>query len=412
VPTKRGWATVGAAVALWIAARLVGSQDLHMVAAGVGALPLLAMAFVRWSHPRIVVHRQLSTSRAFAGARVSVTVSVENRGHATTAYLLLEDALPAALGSAARLVVTGIPPRNEHKVSYSILARHRGRYWIGPLSVYQTDPFGLARTKAQTTPKAELVVYPKVEPLDGRGLISQGAGSGDAAAKRLHRSAAEFYTMREYVTGDDLRRIHWPSVARTGTLMIRQDESTRRSSAVLLLDTRTVAFGEQGSPGFEAAVSAAASLGSALTRSGFAVRMGTVDAPPTAVTEEVLLDLLAGIGPSRTRVLAASLLNLRTASPADTTLAVITAPPTGPEVATLSRTGTAFGRKVVILIYPRPLPSLPLEAAAELEGRATVARASLQRAGWEVVIAHPEGKLGDSWRMTKTRKLLAAGSPS
>jgi uncharacterized protein (DUF58 family) len=412
VPTRRGWATFGAGLAMWIAARLIGSRDLHMIATGIAILPLLAIGLVRWSHPKIGVTRHLSASRAYPGVRVTVTLSIENRSRGTTPYLLLEDALPAGLGSPARLVVTSIPPRNEHKVAYSIVARHRGRYTIGPLSVYQTDPFGLARTKALGGPEAELVVYPTVEDLDARGLVSQGAGSGEAAARRLHRAAAEFFTMREYVTGDDLRRIHWPSVAKTGKLMIRQDESTRRSSAILLLDTRSVVLGPQGSPGFEAAVSATASIGRALSRSGFAVRLGTVDVPARPVTEEVMLDLLAGIGASRTPALVASLTGLRSSSSADTTLAVVTAPPNGAEVAALCRVGTAFGRKVVVLTYPMPVASLPPEAVVELDGRATVARASLQRAGWDVVILHPEGKLADTWRRTKTQKLQVAGSLS
>jgi hypothetical protein len=130
------------------------------------------------------------------------------------------------------------------------------------------------------------------------------------------------------------------------------------------------------------------------------------------VTEEVLLDLLAGISPSRTRTLGAALTGLRAASPADTTLAIITAPPAGAEVATLSRVGTTWGKKVAVLIYPRPLSLLQPEAAVELDGRATVARASLQRSGWTVVIAQPDGKLADAWRKTKTPKLLAAGSAS
>jgi uncharacterized protein (DUF58 family) len=218
--------------------------------------------------------------------------------------------------------------------------------------------------------------------------------------------------MREYVTGDDLRRIHWPSVAKTGTLMIRQDESTRRSSAVVLLDTRSVALGPQGSPGFEAAVSATASVARALSRSGFSLRVGTVDAPARAVTEDVMLDLLAGIGASRTKGFMGAVTGIRSPSAADTTLAVITAPPTGAEVAALSRAGTAFGRKLVVLVYPMPLPSLPPEAAAELDARATTARASLQRAGWEVVLLQPEGKLADTWRRTKTQKLQVAGSHS
>ena len=412
MPSRRGWATFGAGLALWIAARLIGSRDLHMIAVGVAILPLLSIAYVRWSHPRIGVTRHLSIARAYAGARVTVTLTIENRGHGTTSYLLLEDALPAALGTAARLVVTGIPARNTHRVSYSFVARRRGHYRVGPLAVYQTDPFGLARTKVQAAGQSELVVYPAVETIDALGLISQGAGSGEAASKRLHRSAAEFYTMREYVTGDDLRRIHWPSVARTRTLMIRQDESTRRSSSVVVLDTRSVALGVEGSPGFEAAVSAAASLGRALSRAGFSLRMATVDAPPRPVTEDVLLDLLAGIGASRSKTLVTSLTSLRGGTPADATLALVTAPPQPAETAALSRAGTAFGRKVIVLVYPQPLAVLPPEAAAELEGRAASARASLQRSGWEVVLTQPDGKLANAWRRTKTRKLQVAGSGS
>ena len=65
-----------------------------------------------------------------------------------------------------------------------------------------------------------------------------------------------------------------------------------------------------------------------------------------------------------------------------------------------------------MLVYPKPLQSLAPEAAAEIEGRATVARGSLQRSGWEVVIMQPEGKLAETWRRTKTRKLQVAGSLS
>jgi hypothetical protein len=125
-----------------------------------------------------------------------------------------------------------------------------------------------------------------------------------------------------------------------------------------------------------------------------------------------MLDLLAGIGASRTKSLLGAVTGIRSPSAADTTLAVITAPPTGAEVAALSRAGTAFGRKLVVLVYPMPLASLQPQAAAELDARATTARASLQRAGWEVVLLQPEGKLADTWRRTKTQKLQVAGSRS
>src|SRR3989442_3503504 len=138
-------------------------------------------------------------------------------------------------------------------------------------------------TSSTTT---ELVVYPEVEDLEPWRLGIQGQGSGESAARHLHRSAAEFYTMREYVTGDDLRRIHWPSVARTGQLMIRQDESTRRSTATLFLDNRSAALGTNRAPGFERAVSVAASIGRVLIPEGVAIHLAAADATATPVNPD------------------------------------------------------------------------------------------------------------------------------
>ena len=170
-------------------------------------------------------------------------------------------------------------------------------YSLGPMKVFVQDPFGLARTAIEAAGTNELIVYPQVEDLQSFGLTAQGVGAGESAVRHLYRSAAEFYTMREYVSGDDLRRIHWPSVARTNRLMIRQDESTRRATAVLFLDNRGATLGNTGSPGFERAISAAATVGRAMIRAGFALELATAEAAARGVGEERLLDTLAASEP-------------------------------------------------------------------------------------------------------------------
>jgi uncharacterized protein (DUF58 family) len=412
MPTRRGWTAVAAGLAMWVAARLVASPDLHAIAAGVVALPLLGVLYVRWTHSRMEVHRSLSAVRAAPGARVTVTLTIGNRGRAATSFLLLEDAVPPGLGKPARLVAAGIPPRNDQRLSYTLLCRQRGRYVVGPLSIYLTDPFGLARARVQAQSTSELVVYPAVEDLSAGGLVTQGAGAGESAVRHLYRSTAEFFTMRQYVTGDDLRRIHWPSVARTGELMIRQDESTRRSTATVFLDTRSLALGPNGSPGFEKAVSVGATLGRALLRSGFALRLALPDSSPTSVGEEQLLETLAGISPSRSNSLAQPLSSLRASSPTETTLALVTAPPFPAELAMITRVGSAFGRRLAVLVYPIHPGTMAAEAAAELEARAMVARTSLQRAGWDVYVIPPDGRLAELWRLRRTRKLQTAATSS
>ena len=140
--------------------------------------------------------------------------------------------------------------------------------------------------------------------------------------------------------------------------------------------------------------------------------MGSTDARPRHLTEEQLLESLAGIAPARTRTMSESLLNLRASALADSTLAMVCAPPAGGDVAALARVGTAFGRRLIVMVYPVVPSTLQPEAAAELEARASMARASLQRAGWTVHLVRPDGRLADSWQLRRTRKLQPAGLSS
>jgi uncharacterized protein (DUF58 family) len=413
MPTRRGWAALAAGLSLWAAARSLGSEDLHIVAVGITSLPFLAALFVRWNRVRLSIHRHLSAARVFPGTRIVVTLTVENQGAATAPFLLLEDALSPSLGPPARLVVSGVPAGLKQSASYSVLARHRGRYAIGPVMISVTDPFGLGRIRLRDPSETELVVYPAVEDVELRRLGIRGAGAGESTVRQLYRSAAEFYTMREYVTGDDLRRIHWPSVARTGQLMIRQDESTRRSVATLFLDNRSEALGLAGSPGFERAVSLAASVGRALCRGGFVVHFATVDRPGRAITEVEMLESLAGATPVRTAGVGEAMAALRAAGRADTSLVLVAAPPTEREVTGITRIGTTFGRKLALLVYPVSAKGLAPHSAADLHARALAARASLQHAGWDVVVVEPDGRLIDAWETSmRPRGLRGARLPS
>jgi uncharacterized protein (DUF58 family) len=410
VPTRRGWAAFGAGIGLWVGARIAGSKDLHMVAVGILAMPFLAAAFVQWNKLRLEIRRHLSSVRVFPGTRVVVTLTVQNNGPGTAPFLLIEDSLPPSLGRPARLVITGIPARNNESVSYSVLCRQRGKYTLGPVAVSVSDPFGLARINVRLPETNELIVYPQVEDIPPGELSLQGAGFGDSTIRQLYRSAAEFYTMREYVTGDDLRRIHWPSVARTGQLMIRQDEATRRSAATVFLDNRMVSLGSVGSPGFERAVSAAGSMGRSLLRAGFAVRLARVDAPAKPVAEERLLEILAGVTSSRERNIGGALAALRSSALSESTLIVVSAPPVGGEVEMLQRFGARFGRKVAILVLPMRPSAMPREAAQEMEGRVRAAVTTLRGSRWKVCVLPPDGRLAEEWKNSTIRRPLTVSS--
>ena len=97
-------------------------------------------------------------------------------------------------------------------------------------------------------------------------------------AARVRAGSAEDVTVREYRRGDDLRRVHWRSSARTGELMVRREEQPWQSRATLFLDNRTHAHrGHGAASSLEYAVSAAASVALHLAQRGFMVRLVTAD---------------------------------------------------------------------------------------------------------------------------------------
>src|SRR5262245_9198070 len=410
MPSGRGVLVFGAGIALWVAARMLGQPTLRMTSVGIVLLPFAAALFARWSRQRLRIRRRLSDTRVQPGQRVHVELEIENQAPAQTSFLLVEDRLPSQLGRSARLVVASLPTRGRQRVRYSLTPHQRGRYTLGPLTADLSDPFGLTKLRVEFDERDELVVAPEVEILGGGPDSPFGMTSGLALAKHLFRTGDEFYTMRPYVEGDDLRRIHWPSVARSGELMIRQDESTRRSTAVLFIDTRDSAVGQTHTPSFEKVISCGASLGILLMRYGFSVKLGTTQMPPQRVSEETLLDALAGMSHHTSRALSTGLTRLRMVAASDTTLVVAGAPPAPTELPSWLRVGAMFGPKVAVFVYPLDPDSLPPDRRAQVEGRASQSRMSLSRTGWEVVVLPPSRRLRDAWHVERTQPLVTSGS--
>jgi len=390
---------------MWVASRVVGSPGMEVVAIGLAALPFIAGLFVRWSRTRLRVHRRLSDVRVPPGTRVTVRLDVGNDAPAPSSFLMIEDRLPPTLGRPARLVVSGVHARSTQQVAYSVLPQTRGRYRLGPLTIDISDPFALTRQRLEFAELDELLVTPEIEDLASAPDSGFGQSWGAMRARQLFRTGEDYYTMREYQEGDDLRRIHWPSVARTGDLMIRQDESSRRANGLVFLDNRGHSLGQSHSPAFERAVSVAATLGVLLGQRGFALRIGTTESPPAPVSEERFLDALAGMSHAAARSVGPALAHLRTSASADTSLVYVAAPPAPGELSSLIRAGAGFGPKLVVLVHPVDPQTLPPGRAAQLEGRATQANLAFARAGWDCIVLTPSTPLKERWHAPRERPL-------
>ncbi|MFI7597723.1 DUF58 domain-containing protein [Actinoplanes sp. NPDC049681] len=298
--TTRGRSFLAAGAAAAVSAVILGEKDLLRVAILLAALPLLAAAYVGRSRYKLACTRSLEPGRAPVGSSARVVLRLQNMSRLPTGTLLLEDRLPYALGSRPRVVLERLGAHMASSVAYTVRADVRGRYPVGPLVIRLTDPFGLCELTRSFPSVDRLTVIPQVVPLPSVRLAGEYAGTGDSRARSVAVHGEDDAATREYRRGDDLRRVHWRSTARTGELMVRREEQPWESRATVVLDTRLYAHrGEGPAASFEWAVSATASIAMHLRQAGYKLRLVTgtgidLDAIE-AGGEGAILDTLADV---------------------------------------------------------------------------------------------------------------------
>ena len=279
--TTRASCLIAAGSTALLCGLLLGVIDL--VRAGVLALAIpTAAAFVVYrSRVRISNRRSAEPSRASAGDAVAIHLAVTNRSMMRTGALMLEDQLPPQLNGRARFVVAGLGGREVRTVSYRMPGLPRGRYVAGPLRIRLADPFRMIDVTRSFTATTPFVITPVVDSLPSIEPPRSYDIGDNAGSHSIGTHGADDASTREYRTGDDLRKIHWRSTARTGALMVRQEERPWQGQSTLVLDTRSGAHSvgppvsaDGGHPdprrtsSLEWAISAAASIGTHLMIAG------------------------------------------------------------------------------------------------------------------------------------------------
>lgn len=317
--TIRGRAFLAAGVTAISCAIVLGQPMLTRVGILVALVPLVTAFVVGRGRYRLALVRQVSPELVAAGQPARVQLALTNEGRTPTGVLLLEDQVPYVLGTRPRFVLEGIGHGWRRQVTYQVRSDIRGRFEIGPMTVRVSDPFGMVELGRAFRTTAALTVTPRTVALPIIPLGGAWTGSGDNRPRAFATGSAEDVTVREYRHGDELRRVHWPSSARTGELMVRREEQPWQSRATLFLDNRIVAHRGQGiASSLEAAVSLAASIAVHLSQRGFTVRLVTAtgEEPGTAwhfreaeLNTGPLLEALAVVQPTAHGVIDTSWLS-------------------------------------------------------------------------------------------------------
>lgn len=116
------------------------------------------------------------------------------------------------------------------------LARRRGRFTLGPLTLTSGDPLGIFRFTRQTPDTASLVVTPPTVDLPGFSPPTGYLPGGESVHRRTPYITSSVSGVRDYAPGDSINRIHWPSTARTGRLISKEFELDPLADVWMFLD--------------------------------------------------------------------------------------------------------------------------------------------------------------------------------
>ncbi len=258
--TGKGQLALALGGVVYLIAWLFGSKPLYPV--GIGLVAAVALAAL-WVHllarPR-GLHRQFDGDSRTDGDDVDVGLRVET-----------SVGLPAASLQGSELVNgLGEYELEFQRVKRGYAARYtledvpRGRYTIEPTLIKAGDPFGFAVRETRVRQPGSLLVYPHVVELP-RLFSETGSRLADGQRLLLRRQTGfDLHSVREYEQGESLRRVHWPTSARRGKLMVKELEDAPRDEALVILDAeQATVTGSGRESSFEVAVRAAASIAKA-----------------------------------------------------------------------------------------------------------------------------------------------------
>jgi len=285
--TARGLGVLVAAVALLGVGFRFGYPDLALLGAAAGVAVVCGVVFAVW-RPGLGVERVADPDRVGRGEPAHMTLTVRNTSRLRAANLVAADRCGA---TTVPVPLLRLRPGRDTTVDYPVPTHRRGVVPVGPLRVTRNDPLGLMTLSRTYGGVTTVWVHPRIHLL--RAVPAGMARSLDGRIDKVPHGTITFDSLREYVVGDELRRVHWRSSAKVGELMIREQLDTSEPTIIVLLDDRATAHPrvrDGTAESFEAACEAAASIVAAAVREDLPVALHLVSGPASGPFLDVLTE--------------------------------------------------------------------------------------------------------------------------
>ncbi|MGB9724055.1 MAG: DUF58 domain-containing protein [Chloroflexia bacterium] len=221
-------------VGFYILAQGTGHPVLYHLFYTLASTLAVCYLWARLSLHGLDARRELLTPRTQVGRYMEEHLLVHNRSLWPKLWVEVQD-MTDLPGHHPRFV-TGLPARAMRHSRLRTICSLRGKYTLGPLLLRSSDPLGLFRLQKRLEDLDSVLVYPATEEVHGFFLPPAELPGGTATRRRTHHTTPNVSGVREYAPGDSFNRIHWPSTARQGRLIVKEFELDPSADIWIVLD--------------------------------------------------------------------------------------------------------------------------------------------------------------------------------
>jgi uncharacterized protein (DUF58 family) len=231
-------------ILLFVLAMAGALQNGHAIWWGIaGAILAFVLVAVAWAWSGVNwlrLARRTNTRTAQAGHVLEEEFKLTNLSRLPKLWVEIRDqsTLPAHFASRVLGLIGGSQWRGWRTRTRCAL---RGRYYLGPVEVRSGDPLGIYQMRRKIDIVHPLLVYPATFDLQTFPLKASHLPDGNTLRRRTHQVTANAAGVRDYVMGDSINRIHWPTSARRGRLIVKEFELDSVSDIWVALDLHQAA---------------------------------------------------------------------------------------------------------------------------------------------------------------------------
>lgn len=234
-PTKRGLILLCAPAVIVVAAA-PGAPPIYAFAAFALAAGLVILDATAGCTPSVRIERTVGP-RLSVGASSKVTLTVVNVA-SRPVQVCVRDGAPTGMNPDRHRIDVALPGGGSSRVEYRARPDRRGTYLFDDAWVELPGRLGLAHRQHRIGCVTLVAVVPDIRALRAWDLLARRAMTREAGLRALRRigEGSEVERLREYLPGDDYRRIDWKATARRQHPITREMEAERRRHVVFMVD--------------------------------------------------------------------------------------------------------------------------------------------------------------------------------